>query len=101
MMKHKQKMTTWTVIPFAILFALLTILFGIRASDYLNTSVVHSTIEFNVELADTINELQKERDLGAFFISSPTEDNEAELIKQYDLTNQVTRTKYRYLCLYV
>ena len=89
MTKKKRKIITLVVCPFVICFILISIIFAFRASGYYKISVVHKTIEFNIELAGVISEIQIERDLGAFYISNPTETTEEKLIAQYHLTDQV------------
>ncbi|ELT96273.1 hypothetical protein CAPTEDRAFT_82891, partial [Capitella teleta] len=76
-----------TLIPITILLALVFAIFALRVNQFKLIQDTSLTLKFSVAVSDLVHNLQKERDLSAFYVSAIGPDTKQNLVSRYVSTD--------------
>ena len=76
-----------TMIPITILLSLVGTIFCMRLNEWLKATEVRQTLRFSIEISELVDNLQKERDYSAIYVSSIRMATKAYLVERYPLTD--------------
>lgn len=81
------KMLGIAIVPITILLSLVGTIFCIRLNEWLKATEVRRTLRFSIEISELVDNLQKERDYSAIYVSSLRMATKAYLVERYPLTD--------------